>query len=87
MTLAVPFHDRSEYRPTGSYRLLPFRFGRLDDHRYTPWRARRMPIVQEQDVTAEERSAQAAVDIVGVGVDAICDDNIWLNRVLSCSAN
>ena len=34
MTLDAPFHDRTEYLPAASYRLLPFRFGRFDDHRY-----------------------------------------------------
>jgi uncharacterized protein len=34
MTLRAPFHDRTEYRPADGYRLLPFRFGHLDDQRY-----------------------------------------------------
>jgi uncharacterized protein len=34
MTLEAPFQDRSEYQRAAGYRLLPFRFGRLDDHRY-----------------------------------------------------
>jgi len=34
MTVEAPFHTRTEYRSEGGYRLLPFRFGHLDDQRY-----------------------------------------------------
>lgn len=32
--LVSPFHERSHFTPSSSYRLLPFRFGRFDEHRY-----------------------------------------------------
>ncbi len=34
MTLGPAFRDRAAYRPAAGYRLLPFRFGPIDDQRY-----------------------------------------------------
>jgi uncharacterized protein len=34
VTLAAPFRSRAEFAPASQYRLLPFRFGRLDKQRY-----------------------------------------------------
>jgi sulfatase maturation enzyme AslB (radical SAM superfamily) len=34
MSLHPHFRDRTAFAPTSSYRLLPFRFGKLDDGRY-----------------------------------------------------
>jgi uncharacterized protein len=45
--LGSRFHDRSHFAPAADYRLLPFRFGRLDARRYIAFTGRTLPVTSE----------------------------------------